>query len=224
MPSNLTLLGSGRAPYIIAAGGGGLTLTNDYDSNYADSDTNLLTANNVVVAADDDYILLVAAVNRSAVTVNSSAFGAEALTEIGSVNLSGRHIFFYELITPTPGTQNCTIEFSDDVNGMMCVFVFKGAHQTDPTSAIVSDTEVSGTSISVDISSAAGEIVVSVIHTSPVVPSVGAGQTQKFAGNSSSNDQFVKGGTEDGAATVTSSYTFASTEEAIVAAIAVKPA
>lgn len=220
-PGNFGLLGvSGPPP----AAAGGLAIDSVANSTYISSTSNEFTAT-INPAGTNRLLVAVLSINRSGVTVSSFVFGAAAMTLIGSASFGTRFHFFYRLINPNTGSATVTATVSDDSNGMMGVIAFTGAHQTTPAGTVASGTAITGTTVTCTVTSAAGEIVIGAVHTSPTIPTVGAGQTQRWSGVNDETNQFVNGSTEAGASSVTFSYTTGATiEEAIVAGVGIKPA
>lgn len=158
-----------------------------------------------------------------------------AMTFLGSVTdpAGGRNLYRYGLANPATGTRTLIITFgsSADVSAFITIRSFSGVNQTTPTGSTVTQTAIAASSISLNISSASGELVADAVglrnDSSPTL-TVGSGQTQTSNGVSgwglASLDS--KGGTsyKAGASSVTMSWSVSSATNLWMLATALKPA
>lgn len=178
-----------------------------------------------------------ASTGNNAGTVSSVTYGGTSLTQVGTVAEPGTRVrtYIYRLLNPPFGSNNVVVTLAAARPVYAGVTTFTGVDQTTPLGTFVSTSagDVSGaggggTSATLNVSSAANELVFDVIGIDResgdnVSPVAGTGQTARWTDNSSG---FVAGGssTEAGASTVTMSWSWVSSNQYAIGAVAIKPA
>jgi len=138
------------------------------------------------------------------------------------------------ITAPASGANNIAITFSANVRAVAGGMSYTGVHQTTPLGTAATAGASSGTTATVTVSSAAGELVVDTVgareNTSENQSlTKGAGQTQRYNGVSrtgtGSNSNVVGAGSEEaGAASVTMSWTVGTSARWAIVAAPLKPA
>lgn len=165
------------------------------------------------VSSGDDRLLVVCTAYRDASGngATSVTWGGTALTELGSVYFAGGHdpiVQIWYLVAPSSGTNTVEITFStakDDTDAI--ALDFTGVDQASPWGTVATNSgAATNPTITVDVSSAAGELVVdNAAGRDSLTFTVGAGQTEHA--NQNPGDQLQQGvSTEPGAATTTMSW------------------
>ncbi len=153
----------------------------------------------------------------SSVTVNTTL----TMTSIGSqTDGATTKIQMFSLINPPAGLNTVQVTWSGGgVNGVIGAISFTGVNQTTPLGTFASATGTS-TAPSVNVTSAAGEIVVDTVVGAGGTLTVDPSQTQRWNLTST-----VRGGgsTEAGAATVTMSWTLSASNSWSIGGVSVKP-
>lgn len=158
--------------------------------------------------------------------VTGVTYNGVAMTLIpSSSGTNGGHtVAFYGLIAPTTGTNTVVVSASGTMTDLGAGAVsFTGAHQTTPFGTANTATG-SSTAPSVNVSSAADEIVVdtlSIIHNGTLT--VDGSQTQRW--NAIGGFGFIKygGSTETGAASTPMSWSNSTSQDWAISAVPVKP-
>lgn len=165
-------------------------------------------------------------------TVNSVTYGGAALTLVGVVSESNNRVrsYIYQLLNPSTGTANVVVTLSGATAKPLYagVTTFTGVNQSTPLGAYTSRNSSSTTSASLTVSSAPGELVFDTIAVdgesySNIALTVGAGQTARWTTNTTN---YLSGGssTEAGANSVTMSWSWSSSNQYAIGAVAIKPA
>jgi hypothetical protein len=168
-------------------------------------------SNRILIVSVGGYVY-----TSSTPTISGVTYNGDALSLYGSIHTytSGNNHFyeaFYYLANPDTGSNyNVVITFSESLNDISAGAIsYSGVHQTTPFSgALVTGTN-SGTTASVNVSSASDELVIDAVWAVEGTGDdidVGAGQTEIF--DITSPDNYNLGGSEEtGAATTTMSWT-----------------
>lgn len=197
------------------------TPTWDTNSSWAGNGSTESWSHTVGAGSNRILIVTTAAANQQATAVT---FNAQPLTLVGT-EIDGddaSRISMWYLVNPAIGTGTVQVTFSGaGQEKVMGASSWTGVHQTTPIGSFASQSG-SGTTPSVTVSSAAGEVVVdSVSNIDAGSLTVDPSQTEHW----NLNNQDVTGGhsSEPGATSVTMSWTMPSDFWAI-GAVALKPA
>ena len=145
--------------------------------------------------------------HRSDVAVETVTYGAQSAVFVGVGGTSpdiGRRAEIWRVINPTSGAGTVTVDGPTTLN-LVDVFIgvttWTGVDQTTPLGTFVSASAVGGTTLTVDVTSATGELVHDTAFCEGDCSAAGAGQTERW--------KIDRGGgsTEAGASTVTMSWT-----------------
>lgn len=162
-------------------------------------------------------------------TVSSVVFkGSENFTQIGSCSATNSFMRtdMWRLIAPTTGSGDIVITLSasvDDTGWTTGAVLYNGADQTTPLGTCVTASGAS-TTPTVDVSSAATEIVQDAVITEASLTGVGSGQTERWRIDTGAGGGKGGGSTETGSATTTMSWTKGGSNNWAISAVAVKPA
>jgi|GEM_PF-4853465 len=142
------------------------------------------------------------------ISVTSVTYNGVAL-DLGGSEFNGTWLttWIYKLVAPATGTHDMVVTFAQAVSadeGHVGVITFTGVDQTTPLGTCVTRSAWS-TPISVDVSSASGELVFDTFIAFEDPLTVGAGQTQRWNVVQGTTNRGAS--TEPGAATVTMSWT-----------------
>lgn len=169
-----------------------------------------------------DRLLVVGVSIRGAVTVTGITYAAVALTKIRHDAPGGdvRSELWY-LVAPATGANNVVVTMSGDQSFAAIAQTYTGVHQTVPKGTDVGSTG-SGTAVTVDVTSATGELVIDVVtrQASGGTFTEGASQTKRQTHTTQPGGSMSE---EAGAATVTMSWTISS-EDYAQCAVPFKPA
>lgn len=128
------------------------------------------------------------------------------------------------LIAPATGTNNIVVTFASAMDEICAGGIsFTGAHQTSPLGTFQTANGTTGNA-TVNVSSAADEIVVDNCYVGQNGITVGAGQTQRWQQANIGSYSTGGGSTETGAATTTMSWTITSGNPWNIGAVPIKPA
>lgn len=185
-----------------------------------------LSWSHTVSGSDTVLVIGISGYDTTPDVVTGVTYNGVAMTLIpSSSGTNGGHtVAFYGLIAPTTGTNTVVVSASGTMTDLGAGAVsFTGAHQTTPFGTANTATGTS-TAPSVNVSSAADEIVVdtlSIIHNGTLT--VGAGQTQQW--QAIGGFGFIKyaGSTETGSATTTMSWANSTSQAWAISAVPVKP-
>ena len=220
--STATLGGSSTATIAVAATTSGTSTS-----------TNSLSFSHTPGGGSDRLLLVAVAVGDADIggtsrTVSSVTYGGTAMTQV--VTQASRRRTHLYLQTDKPRCRapaNVVVNLSGTSSVAAGATTFTGVNQTTPLGTAASNSATSGTSGSVVVSSASGELVFSTAAwdegaTNQSI-STDAGQTQRW--NHSGLDYVsAAASTKPGAASVTSSYTAGDSQEWVAAAVPIKPA
>lgn len=141
-------------------------------------------------------------------TFTSITWGGVAMTEIGTVTRGSLVIRSYAIVDPPTSASDIVINFVAPGAGPYAVTSYNGVDQADPIGDVQTATGT-GTTPTVDVSSAADDMVLDAMDVANVISSVGANQTAEYLDTTGSSDRFGAS-REAGAATVTMSWTVSS--------------
>lgn len=134
----------------------------------------------------------------------------------------------WELVNPASGTDSINITWAGDVSYALTAIDYTGVDQTTPSGAVSTDIGNS-TTPSTSVSSSSGELVGDTIITvgdtvTTITP--GAGQTERSDHSTGTNNWSTQQATsdEDGATSVTMSWTFDTGDLWSISAAAIQPA
>jgi hypothetical protein len=156
-------------------------------------------------------------------SVSSATYAGQALTLVGSAFIDGEGVLIYSLVNPPSGTANVVIDYSSNPNygSVVGVMSFTGVDQTTPLGPFAGATG-SGTSASVNVSSAPDELVFdTVMNAYDKAIYVGGNQTQRW---NNQGEPTAGGSTEAGASSVTMSWSWTWSNPWAIGAVSIKPA
>ena len=160
-------------------------------------------------------------------SVTSVTYNGQPLSLVGTVQYSNdSRVEIWRLVAPPTGTHDVVITFSAPLSrhATAGVMTFTGVNQSTPLGAFASASGSSAGPATVNVSSAANELVFDTVACEACGSlTVGAGQTQRW--NRSTDNGGIRGAasTEPGAATVTMSWTLGAANQWAIGAIPIKP-
>jgi hypothetical protein len=142
----------------------------------------------------------------SAGSTTTPTWGGAGMTHVGTVNFSGasKSVRTYEIVNPPTGSSAVSVAVSPASEGAYLVSSYSGVDQADR----IGDMQTAsgnGVTATVNVTSAAGELVLDAMDMLQVINSVGAGQTSEFTDTAGATDRFGCS-REAGAGTVTMSW------------------
>lgn len=160
-------------------------------------------------------------------SVSSITFGSQSLTLLGSSQRAGAvRIELWYLKGPNAGTEDITVTYSATARCTFGATSWSGVDQVD-TFGTEQKANSYGTDVTDDVTSAAKEVVVDAIGwSSDKTASVGADQTERVnrLGNPGAMDLGCAKSSEDGADTVTMSWTLSGNSNWANILVPLKPA
>jgi hypothetical protein len=185
-------------------------------SNAVDGGVTLLSQSHA--AAGSDRLVLIGIHAEGGVTISSISYGAQSPTLIGTHPNGETHQ--YRLVAPNTGSQTVTANFSGSSGRCgMGILSYTGVDQTTPVGTLVSATTATDT-LSVDATSAVGQLVVDFAIFAQITIAVGPDQTARI-----DLDDFVSTGRsmgmseQAGASTVTMSWTTSPASDGFILAV-----
>jgi hypothetical protein len=157
----------------------------------------------------------------NSLAVTSITYGGAAMTLVASAGFPPPDFETrqYYLLAPATGPQTLAVNFTGNTTVYVGVLPLTGVHQTTPIGTPVTSQGGGITSRSVVVTSTVGELVADVLGLCDSAGlTVGAGQTVSYT-----NDR-VHASTEPGAASVTMSWTWTSSDCGMIVATPFKPA
>ena len=189
-----------------------------------------ITLANFAVGSGADRLLIVGVSWHEWVagtpTVSSITFGGVGLTRLGGLVAGQKASDIWYLKNPANSTANIVVTLS--AGGAEYVVVgatsWTGVDQTT-TFGTLATANGSSTAPSVNVSSAAGEVVHDnlSVNAAPTI-TVGADQTQRWNQTTATSQQSGAGSSEAGAATVTMSWTLSVSKAWAIAGVSIKAA
>ncbi len=161
---------------------------------------------------------------RNATVASTVTYGPQSLTLVGIQDGPAQaRIEIWRLVNPATGTATVTVHGNPADSGaniVVGVTTWTGVDQTTPLGPFASANGMS-TTATVDVTSAAGELVHDTVSANIMSLAVGAGQTQRW----NLSPQHTGGGsTEPGAATVTMSWVAEIPVDWAIGGVSIKPA
>jgi hypothetical protein len=192
-----------------AGGGGGIEF--DAASSDSTSDTSL-TFSHTTSGSNRAIGVCVGWRVNDGQSISGVTYNGVALTEdANSPVLDGRTATaLYSLVNPASGANNIVVSLSGAATSIASIAVsFTGAHQTTLTGTSATDTLDNGTSDSLDVSSASGEIVFDCLahYASGEAATPGGSQTER--GDLGDGDLSLAASTQPGATTTSMSWSWA---------------
>lgn len=202
--------------------GGSVPIAFDAASSTSGVSTGLTWAHTVGAAGTNRILVVGISFDLRGSSITGVTYGGQALTFIGSSSSAKTRMELWYIVAPPTGTNNVVVTgigIAEKIGGATS---WAGVHQTAPlgTAAFALGTS---TTPSVNVTSAAGEVVVDTLATIDAESvTVGAGQTQRW--NVSQGDYRGGGSSAPGAATVTMSWTLPSSFQWSIGAVPLKQA
>ena len=200
-----------------------------------------LTVSHTVVSNTNGILIVgvnIFSTNATFPTVSTMTYNGAAMTFLAGVTDPGnpnpriRSEMWY-IKAPDIGTHDIYMTFSANLIAVAGGMSYTGVDQTIPLGSAVTASAYNGTAPTVNVSSAAGELVVDTVGIRQNSPgfnqtlTAGAGQTERYnnVSGTNSNSNVVGAGSEEaGAASVTMSWTALSSGNWAIVAAALKPA
>jgi hypothetical protein len=204
-----------------------ITIDNSGQADSIGTGTTITISDFVVGSGSNRYLLVGVSLNVHSgdgpTEVVSVAFGVASFDLIGTETQGDdARIEIWELIAPAESTADIVVTTDAHAGnaGIVAGAVsFFGVHQTVPTSAMSSDVG-EGTTPTVDISSAANELVFDTMAMESL-----STETERWSlAESTDDDMWGAGSTEPGAGSVTMSWSHGVGDWWAIGAIAIKPA
>src|SRR5881296_515947 len=176
---------------------------------------------NHAVGSGANRLLIVGVTDDNNRGVPSATYNAVAMTAIGSKSNGNLLVSMFRMVNPPSGTFAVKVTWGGGNNvGEVGAISFTGVDQTTPLGTFVT-ASASTTTPTVNVTSAAGELVVDTVGATGGTLTVDASQAQRW-----NLTQTVRGGgsTEAGAATVTMSWSLGTSNAWATIAVPVKPA
>jgi uncharacterized repeat protein (TIGR01451 family) len=208
----------------------GAAIVPDGQSSFFTNGSSLSFPHTVGLGVDRVLIVGVSSYNSNK-TVGTLTYAGTPLTRLGFQDggngADDRRMEMWILVDPPVGTANVAINMSSGAKVVAGAASFFGVNTLAPTGSFVS-AGAKSTLATLDVASAAGELVVDVLAVkgNAATALVGPGQTQLWNTFSNSNGGAVVGtaSSEAGAGAVTMSWSLASNEYWVIGAVALKPA
>jgi len=211
-----------------------ITIDNVGQSNSAASGTTVVISNFVVGSGSDRYLLVGVSLNNHATEgptqVDSVTFGVTSLARIDSIaNSDDGLVEIWGVVAPANDTRDITVTVDQNPSGSAFVagaMSFEGVHQATPTRTPWTEATSDVASVTLDITSAVGELVFDTVacEYTPAGIAVGASQTERWGIDvNTTHDINGYGSTEPGASTVTMSWS-GDTAHWALGAVSIRPA
>ncbi|MDX1404915.1 MAG: DUF6701 domain-containing protein, partial [Woeseiaceae bacterium] len=213
-----------------AGGGGGGTCTalDGSPTSLVQAGGGSLTISHTTSGSERLMVVGVSIALGSGETVSSVTYNGDALTFQGSAQGPGNdsRVEIWTRVAPDVGTHDVVVNLSASSHdgASAGVATFTGVDQTTPLGTFASDSGTGG-SASFNVSSAAGDIVFGVVAVDDstdynLVP--GSGQAEHW--DLDTDELNASGTTEDGAASVTTSWTWSGSDDFAAGGISIKAA
>jgi hypothetical protein len=169
-------------------------------------------------AAGSDRCVIIGIHAEGGVSISSLAYGAQTPTLIGSHSNTETHL--YRLVAPNTGAQTVTVNFSGSSSRCaMGILSYTGVDQVTPVGTMV-QSDTSTDTVSVDATSAAGQLVVDFAMMAGGSISVGPDQTARIdLDDWASVNRSLGMSDQAGAATVTMSWTAGGVTDGFILAV-----
>ena len=164
-------------------------------------------------------------IDVSSLTVNGSAATFRAASDGVSQGAGIKTEYWDKVLGSTNGAVTVAVNVSANDRFRTTAFSLFGVDQTTPVGTAATG-EATGTSASVNVSSAVNELVMSCLGVTLASSAwtVGAGQTERWVNSTDINTTAEQGSSEPGDATVTMSHSWTSLQYGTLVAIPIKPA
>jgi hypothetical protein len=178
-------------------------------------------------AAGSDRFALIGVIAEGSVTVSSVTYGGVACTLVHAHSNGDSGVRLYRIIAPAT-TAGATVQANFSGASSRCaiaVVSFTGVDQTTPLGT-AADAETATGTATVNVSSAATELVCDLLWVADVSATVGAGQTARVnVGDIAEMGRTLGMSTEVGGATTTMSWTHPNTSaDAFIIAVGIREA
>lgn len=219
---------------ISASGGASTILFGASSSSTIDGSATLTFAHTVGIISNRILVVSVAIFSAASPypTITGITYSGSPLTFLRRQNSGDASlrigVEMWYLINPPSGTANIIITASQSVKMVGAGVSYSGVHQTTPFTAS-NGAGGNSTTPSVAVVSAVGEMVVDVVGVRGAAGQLliaGAGQTQRFSGNTGADTThvFAAGSEEVGAASVTMSWTASVSQQWAIVGGSLQPA
>lgn len=159
--------------------------------------------------------------SSSSITITSATFGGQNLTRIARAT-SSRAVEMWYLVEPPVGTNQLVFNFSSPTYNQCGASVWNNVdYNNPPQAADFRSASGSGTSATVNVPSATGQVVIDSLYGRAGL-AVGPGQTLLYTTNASTT--YHGSSYEAGAATTTMSWTWTTSGDWLIGAVPIKPA
>ncbi len=188
------------------------------------NNSNTATISHTTASGSNRLMIVGVSAQQPGASITSMTYNGTSLTKLVRVtNASQTRVEIWYLVAPAVGTFNVVVNNSGGENAIIGVQTYSGVDQTTPFGTYVSASSISGTTATVNASSASGELVYGVVGwNNGNANTIGAGQTEYWDLPMNSSIAGA-GSTEAGAATVTMSWTNAGSQPWTIVAVPLKP-
>lgn len=163
-------------------------------------------------------------IDIQSLTVNGSSTGVTQLAASAHTNDTRDRIATYKVVAPPTGSITVQANWGSAIHyPSIEVVSLTGVDQTTPTGTVAT-AEGTGTTATVDVSSASGEFVIDGVRAATSSITVGAGQTSRAENENWEGNEISAGtSTEAGAASVTMSWTVGASARWMIHGVSFKP-
>lgn len=174
----------------------------------ADAAQSTFTTSHTVPSGSDRCLVVALSIFNALPT--SVVFNTtETLTLIGSINQSGEIAAMYQRVNPTVTTANIVTTFSASEECVGHAINLTDVDQSTPVDDFDSSSSASATSTSTAaLAGATGGLALDVISLFNKVPTIGSGQTSRWAEDNTTVIESSYGSSEPGGASVTMSWSW----------------
>ncbi|MGA3163264.1 MAG: SdrD B-like domain-containing protein, partial [Verrucomicrobiota bacterium] len=224
--------GPTRTSVDLGVGGNGTIGVAATTTNFTANDTSLTFSH---TSGSGPNRLLLVAVGIGAIqavdtppggSVTNVTYGGTAMTQVTSVTNSPSISYIYSLVNPPAGPANVVVSVSSAASIAAGATTFTNVNQAAPFGNSATNSATTGTTATVTISSASGELVFSIadwdVGAVAQTVAASAGQTTVWATNG--NYTGAAASTKPGATSVTNTYTAPDSQQWTIAAVSIKPA
>jgi hypothetical protein len=167
------------------------------------------------VAVQSDRVLYVAVNVDTNTDVSASAtYNSVAMSLVVALSAQ-QYLAVFQLVAPATGTNTVAVTYTGSIGGVCHARSYYGVDQSTPTGSPVTSEAATGTTVSNDVASATGNLVVDFVginNNTAAQVTEGAGQTERgLAEADGPATTTLSGSDEAGAATVTMSWSWVTT-------------
>lgn len=210
-----------------------MAIAYDNVSSYTNaSSSSTATWNHTVTSNDNGIVIVTIGFNRNtSVSISSATYAGNAMTAVAGPSFplsQGRlRLWQYYYKAPPTGSSSISITFSTTYTSFAGGAVsYTGVDQSATFGTAVSTTASNSPSISVNVSSATGEVVVDSVAFSDAEPAAtiaaGAGQTERMGANETAGSFSSFASDEPGAGTTTMSWTVSPNNDCVLVGVPLK--